>query len=75
MNTLFDSMSISATILEIMGIKPHKSYKGVSIFSKGKEIIITENCGRGNADILKKDIYFTLTSIKYKLFCKLKRKN
>ena len=38
-------------------IKPDNSFKGRSIFSRGSQIIITENCGRGNADI-KKKIYF-----------------
>ena len=71
---LFDSMSISASILNLLKIPQHRSFKGKSIFSKGSKIIITENCGRGNSDILKKDIFFTLTSLKYKLFCKIEGK-
>ena len=73
-SNLFDSMSISATILDILDIKQHSSFKGKSIFSKGDKIIITESCGRGNADIEKKDIFFTLTASKYKLFCKIEGK-
>ena len=73
-SNLFDSMSISATILDILDIKQHSSFKGKSIFSKGNKIIITESCGRGNADIEKKDIFFTLTASKYKLFCKIEGK-
>ena len=71
---LYDSMSISASILEILKIKPDNSFKGRSIFSRGSQIIITENCGRGNADIKKKDIFFTLTSSRFKLFCKIEGK-
>ena len=71
---LYDSMSISASILKILKIKPDNSFKGRSIFSKGSQIIITENCGRGNADIIKKDIFFTLTSLHHKLFCKIEGK-
>ena len=67
-------MSISASILKILKIKPDSSFKGRSIFSRGSQIIITENCGRGNADIKKKDIFFTLTSARYKLFCKIEGK-
>ena len=70
-SNLFDSMSVSASILNVLDIKQHSSFKGKSIFSKGSSIIITENCGRGNSDLVKKDIYFTLTSSKYKLFCKI----
>ena len=63
-----DSMSISATILDELGIKPHASFKGRSVFKVGKEIIISENCGRGNCDLERKDLYFTVTNKKYKMF-------
>ncbi len=63
-----DSMSISATILDELKIKPHGSFRGRSVYRPGKEIIISENCGRGNCDIKRKDLYFTITSKKYKMF-------
>ena len=63
-----DSMSISATILDELNIKPHKSFKGRSVYKIGKKIIISENCGRGNCDVERKDLYFTITSKKYKMF-------
>ena len=43
-----DSMSISATRLDELKIKPHGSMRGRSEDRPGKEIIISENfCGRG----------------------------
>ena len=57
---LFDTMSISATILDDLGIKPHKSFKGISLFRKGREEIISENADRGNCDLQKKKSYFLL---------------
>ena len=63
-----DSMSISATILDELKIKPHTSFKGRSVYKSGKKIIISENCGRGNCDLERKDLYFTITSKKYKMF-------
>ena len=33
-SNLFDSMSISATILDILDIKQHSSFKGKSIFKR-----------------------------------------
>ena len=50
-----------------MKIPLDNSYKGESIFKKGKDFIITENAGSGNADVIRKDLYFTITTIKYKL--------
>ena len=61
-------MSISATILDELKIKPHTSFKGRSVYKSGKKIIISENCGRGNCDLERKDLYFTITSKKYKMF-------
>ena len=69
---LHDSMSISASLLELLKINQHKSFKGISIFKKGKKLIVTENCGRGNADIKNRDIFFTLTNDKCKLMLRLK---
>ena len=61
-------MSISATILDELNIKRHASFRGRSVYKSGKEIIISENCGRGNCDLERKDLYFTVTSKKYKMF-------
>ena len=70
---LYDSMSISASILDDLNLKPHNSFRGRSIFKKGKNEIITENCGRGNCDIKNKDLYFTVTSQSFKAMFILKK--
>ena len=68
-----DSMNLSATFLDILGVPLHKSYKGASVFKEAKEYAIAENCGHGNADIVRRDIYFTVTSKKYKLMAVLQK--
>ena len=67
-----DSMSIGPTILDVAEIKRHKSFKGQSIFEPGKIAVITENCGRGNADLKRRDIFFTITGYTNKIMCRLK---
>jgi len=71
-NGVFDSMSVSATILDELEIKPDPSFLGRSIFDVGKDAVVSEYAGRGNADLLKKDLYFTVTSQNYKLMAVLK---
>ena len=63
---LFDSMTFSATVLDLLNITPHTSFKGQSIFSFGRDAVITENAGRGNANIKLNDLYFTITTEFYK---------
>ena len=70
---LYDSMSISASILDDLKIKQHSSFKGKSIFKHGSDEIITENTGRGNCDILNKNIYFTVTSKEFKCMFLIKK--
>ena len=69
---LCDSMGVTATFLDEFNIKNDKSFKGKSIFDEGRKIIITENCGRGNADLSRRDIYFTVISEKFKMMAVLK---
>ena len=70
---LYDSMSISASILDDLNLKAHNSFKGKSIFRNGNNEIISENCGRGNCDIKNKDLYFTVTSRSFKAMFLLKK--
>ena len=67
-------MSISASILDDLNIKQHSSFKGKSIFNYGSDEIITENTGRGNCDILNKNVYFTVTSKEFKSMFLIKNK-
>ena len=69
---LLDSMSVSATVLEAVGLDGHESFKGVSAFGKGMKYVISENAGRGSADLDRKDLYFAVSSQEYKLQAVLK---
>ena len=70
---LYDSMSISASLLDDLNLKAHNSFKGKSIFKNGNDEIITENCGRGNCDIENKNLYFTVTSQSFKAMFLVKK--
>lgn len=69
-----DSMSISTTLLDMLNVPTDKSYKGKSIFKNGPEFVISENAGSGNSDLKRKDLFFTITTLKYKLMMFLKDK-
>lgn len=69
-----DGMSISATLLDELGIEPHPSFLGRSVYEKGKAIAIVESVGRGNCDLKYRDLYFTLQSKTHKLMVILKNK-
>lgn len=66
-----DSMGMTASFLDALGVPGHESFKGVSIFRGGKPAIVTESCGSGNADILHRTIYFTVTSPTHKIMTTL----
>ena len=62
-----DGMSISATLASEFKLANDSSFKGKTIFRSGKKASIVESVGRGNCDLLARDIYFTLSSRKYKV--------
>ena len=64
-------MSVGASILDELALDSHESFKGIPIFAPGRSMIVTENCGRGNADIKRRDIYFTVTSVTHKAMFQL----
>ena len=68
---LHDTMSVSASILDMVSIDPHPAFLGKSIFAPGREAVVTENAGRGNADLPEKDLYFTITSKAHKVMARL----
>ena len=72
---LHDSMSVTASFLDALDIPYHQSYKGISIFKGFKDFVISENCGHGNADISRRDIYFTVTTDNFKLMTVLVNKD
>lgn len=66
-----DSMGMTASFLDSLGVPAHESFKGVSIFRGGRPAIVSESCGRGNADIVHRKIYFTVTSPTHKIMATL----
>ena len=69
-----DSMDVTASFLDLLQIPPHKSFKGSSIFKNKKQFIIAENAGSGNADIMRRDLYFTVINKDYKMMTMLLKK-
>jgi len=67
----YDSMSVSATILEGMGLQAAESFRGRSVFEPGKVAIVSESAGSGNADVGTRDLHFTVTGDQYKLIAVL----
>ncbi len=59
---LIDSMGVTATYLKCMSIPAHPAFRGVAIQDGGVDLVVSENAGRGNADIVRRDLYFTLTT-------------
>jgi arylsulfatase A-like enzyme len=68
---MIDSMSMTASFLDSLGVPGHESFKGVSVFRGGKPAIVSESCGSGNADIVHRKIYFTVTSPTHKIMATL----
>jgi len=68
---LFDSMTASATLLDCLGVRPHPAFEGRSLFERGKEVVVTESCGSGNADVAVRDLHFTVTGASHKMMAKL----
>lgn len=66
-----DSMDITATFVSALGITPSSFYKGENIFLSNKNFVVSESCGSGNADIKRKDVYFTVSTKKFKMMATL----
>jgi len=65
-------MGLSATVMDLVNIAPHESFKGVSALDGGRDCVISETAGRGNCDIDNRDLFFTVTSKTHKLFTVLR---
>lgn len=64
---IHDGMSISATILDELDIEDDRLTCGHTIFGDGKPVVIVESTGRGSCDVVRRPIYFTLTSENYRM--------
>ena len=68
---LIDSMGMTATLLDALGVEPHSSFKGKSAYTGGWEAIISESCGHGAADLARRDIHFTVTTKSHRMMAVL----
>lgn len=68
---MIDSMGLCASFLEALGVPQHQSFKGISVFNGGRDAVVSENAGSGNADIERRDLYFTVTTHDHKLMTRL----
>jgi hypothetical protein len=68
---LVDSMGMPVTLLDAVGVPAHPSFKGISALTGGRSAVVSENAGRGNADLERRDLHFTVTGEDYKLMASL----
>ncbi|MHB1218307.1 MAG: sulfatase-like hydrolase/transferase [Alphaproteobacteria bacterium] len=69
---MVDSMGVTATFLDALDVPAHHSFKGISALRGGRQGVVSENCGHGNADIARRDIYFTVTTDSHKMMAVLR---
>lgn len=69
---MIDSMGVTATFLDALDVPQHPSFKGVSALRGGRLGVVSENCGQGNADIARRNIYFTVTTPSHKMMAVLR---
>lgn len=69
---MIDSMGVTATFLDALDVPQHPSFKGVSALRGGRPGVVSENCGQGNADIARRNIYFTVTTPSHKMMAVLR---
>ena len=67
-------MGMTASFLDLLDVPLDKSYKGQSIFDKGKDFVVSESAGKGNADLNRKNLFFTITTLDHKLMVMLEDK-
>ncbi len=69
---MIDSMSISSTILDLLGVEPTPGFLGVSALSTGRDFVISELVGPGNCDLDCRDLYFTVTTPTHRMMTVLR---
>lgn len=72
---LIDSMGMTASLLDALGVPADPSFKGASVYRGGREAVISESCGSGNADLARRDIFFTVTSATHRMMATLTKSN
>ena len=51
---LIDSMGVTASLLDALGVAPDSSFKGAGVYTGGREAVISESCGSDNADLARR---------------------
>ena len=69
---LANSMDIPATLLACLGLPGHESFRGRSVQLPGREAVVTEMAGKGNADLARKTLFFTVTTARHRLGLELR---
>ena len=70
-DVLLDTMGVSSSLLEICGIEPPADFKGIPLSRGGCDTVISETAGGGNADLLRRDLYFTVTTLQHRMMAVL----
>lgn len=68
---LIDSKDIAATVLDLFDVPLDPSFKGETARSCSRRFVVTENAGSGNADLSRKDLYFAVTTERYRMIAVL----
>lgn len=70
---LHDSRDVGATLLSMAGIASPVGLEGMPIgFGPGRDVVVSENAGRGFCDLSRDDLNFVVTSSRDKLFAVLR---
>ena len=68
---LIDSMGVTASLLDALGVAPDSSFKGAGVYTGGREAVISESCGSSNADLARREIFFTVTTATHRMMATL----
>ncbi len=63
-----DSRTVTASFLRAVGVEPHPSFVRATAFNDGLDVVISESCGHGAADLTRRDIYFGVTAKAHRMF-------
>ncbi len=69
---LLDSRAVTATFLKALGLTPHSSYAKTNAYGPGLDVVISESCGSGASDIVRREIYFGVTNQTHRMFAMIK---
>jgi hypothetical protein len=65
---LLDSRSVTATLLHVLDIEPHQSFARATAYDSGLDVVVSESCGHGASDLVRRDIHFSVTVMNHRMF-------